>query len=199
MIESEDLAAVLQSIRQAADLSLLDIQKAGGPDPSYLSRIEHGKISPRKETLEKIAAAIAAATGGQLEAFEEIRLRTFRAAGLPPPSPVSIGEIRRRFAELLQRHGLQSAQVKSTIEQVSPVTMMRVIEGDEPLEIATYTDRHRKPGPTEEVVVIPDFEHSFNAGSRAKIQVRGSLSPAKRSQLKTVATLVEKIIAASER
>ena len=49
---------VIRRVRTGAGLTQADVSKRCGLTRSYISRIEHGKISPRVQTLRRIANAL---------------------------------------------------------------------------------------------------------------------------------------------
>jgi transcriptional regulator with XRE-family HTH domain len=195
MAQPSRLGKRLRKIREESALSLLDINKAGGPDPSYINRVEHGKINPRADNVAKLARAIAAANGWPLEKLWEVMDQLFEAAGFATPDKPDEEVIRREFRELLRARQLDEAQVEAAMAQVPALSMLQVLEGDDFLEIRPAQDFPRSSKLHRETIILPDKKHAFPAGPRATLHVTGDLSSAKREQLKILARLVEKMIA----
>lgn len=194
MASPPKLGKLLRKMREESALSLLDIKKAGGPDPSYINRVEHGKVNPREETVARLARSIAAAKGLPLDELCKVMNQLFEAAEFAAPNQPSEAAIRREFRELLRARQLDEDQIKAAMAQVSVLSMLQVIEGDDPLEIRSVQEFPRSNKLHRETVVLPDKRNSFSAGPRAILHVNGDLAPAKREQLKILARLVEKII-----
>lgn len=195
MVEPSKLGEALSTIRKQHDLSLLDIKKAGGPDPSYTSRIERGKINPKAANVAKLARAIAAKKGWELEKLWELMDQLFEAAGFATPEKPSEKLIRRKFRELLVERDLDDEQIKATMAQASVVGMLQVLEEDDVLEIRSARDFPSISKLHRETIILPDKKHAFPAGPRATLHVNGELATEQREQLKLVAKLVERIIA----
>lgn len=194
MASPPKLGKLLRKIREESGLSLLDIKKAGGPDPSYINRVEHGKVQPREETVAKLARAIAVAKGWTLDELWKVMAQLFEAAELKTPNQPNEAVIRREFRELLRARQLEEEQVKAAMAQISILSMLQVIEGDDPLEIRSAREFPRSSKLHRETVILPDKTNTFTAGPRATLHVNGELTSAKREQLKILAKLVEKII-----
>ena len=194
MVEPSNLGKALSTLRKQHELSLLDIKKAGGPDPSYTSRIERGKINPKAANVAKLARAIAAANGWRLEKLWELMDQLFEAAGFATPEKPAEKVIRRKFRDLLAKRQLDDEQIEATMAQASVVGMLQVLEDDDVLEIRAVQDFAGISKLHRETIVLPDKKHAFPAGHRATLHVTGDLAPAQREQLKLVAKLVEKII-----
>jgi predicted transcriptional regulator len=195
MVEPSRLGERLSEIREEHGLSLLAIKKAGGPDPSYTSRIEHGKTNPKAANVAKLARAIAAAKGWSLHRLWEVMDDLFKEAGLAAPEKPTEAMIRNKFRQLLQQRQLTEEQIEATMTQASLVGMLQVLEGDDILEIRPVQDFPLHTNKHRETIVLPDKQQAFPAGPRATLHVNGDLTPSKREQLKLMARLVEKILA----
>jgi transcriptional regulator with XRE-family HTH domain len=196
MAEPSKLGELLRTIREESGLSLLDINKAGGPDPSYINRVEHGKVKPGEENVAKLARAIAASNGWPLEKLWQVMDRLFEARGLATREKPDEAAIRAKFRGLLKTRQLDDEQIKAAMAQASVVGMLQVLEGDDILEVRKVQDFPRSSKLHRETIFLPlGGERTFPAGPRARLHVSGDLSPAKREQLEILAKLVEKIIA----
>ncbi|MEX0707796.1 MAG: helix-turn-helix domain-containing protein [Woeseia sp.] len=195
MDEQTKLGKLLKKIRDESDLSLLDINKAGGPDPSYINRVELGKVNPRAESVAKLARAIAAANSWPLEKLWKVMEQFFEAADLATPEKPDETVIRRKFREILKARQLDKKQINAAMAQASVVSMLQVLEGDDILEIRPMQDYSRSSKRHRETIILPAMKHDFPAGPRATLHVNGDLTAGKREQLKILAKLVERIIA----
>jgi predicted transcriptional regulator len=188
---------VLHREREIAGLTLRALGEAAGLNHSYLSRLEKGDIHPRKKNVIRIADTLAELSIDGLKAKEEYRGRLLAAAGLSEISPSIDKEIKERFAALLRKRGFSARQIEDALDKVTTTSMQRVLGNDEDLESLPITDitdevleRHRG----EQVVVLSDTGHWFNAGERGEIRVYGEVSSAQISQLETIAKLISQVL-----
>ena len=76
-------------------------------------------------------------------------------------------------------------------------TMLRVVRGEEPLEIRHASELSR-PGHginlNQQVVVLSEQPLTFPAGERASIRVAGALSPGQRHQVKLLCELLKSVL-----
>ena len=196
MAQPSKFGKLVKQMRDDSGLSLLTIHKAGGPDASYIHRIERGKVvNPGPEVVARLARAFAAANAWSMEKLWETMDLMFETAGFAAPPKPDDEAIRREFSKVLRKRQLDEEQIGAAVANVPVLTMLQVIEGDEPLEIRPVSEFPRSSASHRETFVLPAKKHVFPAGPSADLHVRSELTPSKREQLKMLAKLAEKIIA----
>lgn len=193
----EQFAAALRAERETVGLSLRGLADAAGLNPGYLSRLEAGQITPQEENLVKLADALAMAVDNRAATRETFRARLSEAAGRLPRRGAATDQVRQEFASRLRMEGLGDLQVQVALENVSVPTMVRVLKGEEPLEILPVNRLHDPDAVLnldQEVVVIPDSTHDIRAGTRASIHVTGPMSIRQKEQVRLIAKLLASVL-----
>jgi transcriptional regulator with XRE-family HTH domain len=115
----------LRQLREEKCFSLGDIEKATGMLPSYISRVEHGRMVPSLETVERLAKAL------------NVPLyRLFCSENVTAPTPYS--RLRKTLEELSQDPGATGSDVRFLLKLEGLVGKM--VESDR----ALFVDLARK-------------------------------------------------------
>jgi transcriptional regulator with XRE-family HTH domain len=191
----------LQTKRLELGLSLRELSEATGLNRGYLSRLEAEQITPRGDNLVKLADALALAKDERASTRESYRSKLAEAAGHRSRSGMTADRVRRDFASRLRKEGLSETQIEAALKGVSEPTMIRVLSGEEALEILplrSLTDPNAMLNLDQEVVLIPESEQRFEAGERAAVVVQGSLTQTQKTQLRTIAKLIQSIVGSAK-
>lgn len=188
---------LVRTERERAGLSLRELAQRCGINPGSLSRIEAGQTTPRVGTAIQLAEGIAAARGNDPGLKDRLILRLVQGTGRVPAGEASPQTIRTRFRERLKGEGLDEARIEQTMQAVDLGTMLRVVRGEEPLEIRHASELSR-PGHginlDQQVVMLGDEPLTFPAGDRASIRIAGTLSAKQRHQVKLLSEMLRSVL-----
>jgi transcriptional regulator with XRE-family HTH domain len=196
-MSNKEFGKMLRDKRMELGLSLRELSESTGLNRGYLSRLEADQITPRVDNLVKLADALALAKDERASTRESYRSTLAEAAGHRSTSGMAADRVRRDFAVRLGKEGLNDTQIEAALKGVSEPTMIRVLSGEEALEILplrSLKDPDAMLNLDQEVVLIPESEQRLEAGERAAIMVQGSLTRTQKTQLRTIAKLIQSIV-----
>jgi transcriptional regulator with XRE-family HTH domain len=184
---------LLRSERERAGLSLRGLAERAHLNPGSLSRMEAGAIVPRLPMVLQLAEALADARGLEASKRDALLARFLTAANRSPDATQTLGDLRERFSAMLREHGLDAGSIEIALQEVPPSTMLRVVRGEEPLELRHASELARANhgiNLDQQVVVLPLRPLTFSAGPRAQITVNGPMTPLQQQQIRLAAKLI---------
>ena len=210
-MKNNEFGYVLRDLREAGGISLRGLAKETGFDAAYLSRVERVlSPPPRRENIHKIAEALCKLQELNVEECQKLK-RTLLDSARQLTNPKDlISDLRYRFADRLREEGVQESFIRDAMMKVSLNDMEKVLSGEEPLEIApansisaaeikrrelkgeSVKELRDRPFPSRRI--RPSNRRRFQAGTRAFIEVNGTLSSYQISQLRSVAPLIRNIL-----
>ena len=210
-MKNNEFGYELRDLREAGGVSLRGLAKETGFDAAYLSRVERVlSPPPRRENIHKIAEALCKLQDLNTEECQKLKRTLLDSAKQLTNHKDLISDLRYRFADRLREEGLQESFIRDTMIKVSLNDMEKVLSGEEPLEIAPANSisaaeikrRESKGESVKEIRdrpfpssrTIPSNRRRFQAGSRAFIEVNGSLSAYQIEQLRSITPLIRTIL-----
>jgi transcriptional regulator with XRE-family HTH domain len=210
-MKNNDFGYVLRDLRETGNISLRGLAKETGFDSAYLSRVERMlSPSPRIENINKIAEALCSLQDLNPEDCQKLK-RTLLDSARKLTNPKDlISDLKYRFADRLREEGVQESFIRDAMMKVSLDDMEKVLNGEEPLEVAPANSisaaeikrRELKGESVKEIRdrsfpnrrIRPANRRRFRAGVRAYIEVNGDLSAYQIEQLRSITPLIRTIL-----
>jgi transcriptional regulator with XRE-family HTH domain len=210
-MKNNEFGYALRDLREGGGVSLRGLAKETGFDAAYLSRVERVlSPPPRRENIHKIAEAFCKLQDLNTEECQKLKRTLLDSAKQLTNHKDLISDLRYRFSDRLREEGLQESFIRDAMMKVSLNDMEKVLSGEEPLEIApansiSAAEIKRRESKGESVKEIrdrpfpssrtrPSNRRRFQAGSRAFIEVNGSLSAYQIEQLRSITPLIRTIL-----
>ena len=210
-MQNNKFGYVLRDIREVGKISLRALASETGFDSAYLSRVERSlSPAPRNENIHKIGEALCKLQNLDVDGCAKIKRTLLDSARQLTNHRDLISDLKFRFADRLREEGVQESFIRDAVMKVSLDDMEKVLSGEEPLEIApansiSAAEIKRRESKGESVKEIrdrpfprsrtrPSNRRRFQAGTRAFIEVNGSLSAYQTEQLRSITPLIRTIL-----
>ena len=210
-MKNNEFGYVLRDFREAGGITLRGLAKETSFDSAYLSRVERVlSPPPRIENIHKIAEALCNLQDLNAEECQKLKRSLLDSARQLTNHKDLISDLRYRFADRLREEGVQESFIRDAMMKVSLDDMEKVLNGEEPLEVAPANSisaaeikrRELKGESVKEIRdrsfpnrrIRPANRRRFRAGVRAYIEVNGDLSAYQIEQLRSITPLIRTIL-----